>query len=499
MKSSDTFDPKSLKKIYFVGIGGTGMASAAGLCKEAGYEISGSDSGLYPPMSTMLEELKIPVATPYSPTNIEGSKADLYIIANALSKGHPELEAVLGSGQPYTSFPDLLGQLFLNDRQALVVSGTHGKTTTTSLLSHVLNELGGDPSFLIGGIPRNFPYSFRLGKGRHFAIEGDEYDTAFFDKGPKFLHYRPKYLLINNLEFDHADIYKDLDAIEQQFAKLINLVSEKSKIIVNMSDPGLADFLRRFGSSESFTAVQTSQSEGTSSGATSGTRQAAVDLQDFKALENGKWLATFNTEAFGKLTIETPLTGRYNLANIAQVLGCIGAMKDHGDLSRDVDPEQLVAAFGSFKNVARRLDHLASVGGIDIYEDFAHHPTAVAHVLAGCRTSWPDKRLIVAFEPRSATQRRNVFQARYGEVFKAADRVYIGPSPLDERIPANERMNTADLAVTIGNGATAYDDNEALLQGMKRELKPGDAVIFMSSGSFSGTQHRLASTLQTTN
>jgi UDP-N-acetylmuramate: L-alanyl-gamma-D-glutamyl-meso-diaminopimelate ligase len=231
--------------IYFMGIGGTGMAAVAGLCQEAGFRVIGSDNAMYPPMSTMLEELKIPVKTPYSAENFTSEKPDLVVVANALSRGHVELEALLRSGVPYTSFPKLTGDEFLSKRVGVVVTGTHGKTTTSSLTAHVLNELGEDPGFVIGGIPHNFPRSFRLGRGKTFVIEGDEYDTAFFDKGPKFLHYHPHHLIINNIEYDHADIYASVEAIEAQFDAVAQLVPGDGSIMANWDDPRVKNIFNR--------------------------------------------------------------------------------------------------------------------------------------------------------------------------------------------------------------------------------------------------------------
>lgn len=475
--------------IYFMGIGGTGMAAVAGLFREAGYRVSGSDAGIYPPMSTMLEELKIPVKTPYAEGNIKGQNPDLVVVANVLSRGHVELEYALENGLKYTSFPALLGEHFLEERIAAVVTGTHGKTTTSSLLAHVVFELGEDPSFIIGGIPNNFPRSFRVGSGKLVVIEGDEYDTAFFDKGPKFLHYRPKHLILNNLEFDHADIYENLAAIEKQFAKVVGLVADKKRVIANLDDPGIFKLVTELGIREKVFGVA---SRGEAKG-------AEVSVRRFEASASSpdrqSWKATVATTEWGELTVETALSGRHNLANVAMVLGCLMSMTRQGELKRPLakaDMERVIAAIGSFKSVKRRLDHLGTYSGIDVYEDFAHHPTAVRSVIEGFKAVYPSKRLVIAFEPRSASNRRNVFQEAYAKTLSLADLVFIGESMQDKRIPEDQRFSATKLEKDIGRKARSFPTNDELLSGLRDTLKEGDAVIFMSSGSFSGTQHKLA-------
>lgn len=475
-----------MKKVYFVGIGGAGMASVAGLMQSAGYQISGSDVGIYPPMSTMLEELKIPVFSPYNEENIKRAAPDLAVIANALSRGNVELEYVLASGIPYTSFPAICGDTFIKEKIGVVVTGTHGKTTTTSLLAHILTDLGEDPGFVVGGIPRNFPRSFHLGKGKTFIIEGDEYDTAFFDKGPKFLHYHPNHLILNNLEFDHADIYPNVEAIEAQFVKLCGLVPSSGVIFANVDDPGIARLLGKVSPAARVVKVATI-------GKTSG---ADVSVRNIAARANGPeeqiWSARIKTRTLGELAIETHLSGKHNIANIAQVIACIESLAELGHLANPLTAARILAALASFKNVMRRLDHLASGKGIDIYEDFAHHPTAVGLVIEGFRTAYPGRRLIVAFDPRNATSRRNVFQDAFAQKLGMADYVFIGPCPEDKRIPEAQRMDTRAMASAIGEKARAYDSHEALLDALKGFLHKGDAVIFMSSGSFNGIQHELA-------
>lgn len=472
--------------LYFIGIGGTGMASVAGLCQEAGYKIVGSDAGIYPPMSDMLKELGIKTFSPYSVDNIASQKFDVAVIANVLSRGNAELEYVLEKKIPYVSFPALMGQLFLRRRQTCVVAGTHGKTTTSSLLTHVLNELGEDPGFLIGGIPRNFPRSFRIGNGKTFVIEGDEYDTAFFDKGPKFLHYCPTLAILNNLEFDHADIFPDLASIEKQFIKLAQLVPDPVNVIANMDDPGIAKILAEINMTDAVTKVATAgqfKNADVSAGEPSVKASSETGIQE--------WKSVYSCRDFGTITIETGLSGRHNIANIAMVLASLQNLVRSGAILCP-DQAKLAAAFFSFKNVKRRLDRLAFGGNIEVYEDFAHHPTAVKLVIEGFKQAFPKRRLVVAFEPRSATQRRNVFQNDYARTLALADAVYIGECPQDNRIPEDQRMSTAKLRQTIGKKAQAFATNNDLLTALRTDLKGGDSVVFMSSGSFSGIQYSLA-------
>lgn len=478
-------DIKPKSKIYFMGIGGTGMAAVAGLCQEAGYTITGSDVPMYPPMSTMLEELKIPVRSPYAAENLTAEKPDVVVVANALSRGNVELEALLRSGIPYTSFPKLTGDLFLKQRTSIVVSGTHGKTTTGSLLAHVLFELGQDPGFIIGGIPRNFPRSFRLGTGKTFVIEGDEYDTAFFDKGPKFLHYHPNHLIINNIEFDHADIYANVEAIEAQFANVARLVPKDGAIMANYDDPRVRTLLETVKPQCNVIKVATLGES----------KDGDVTLVRYSAREGQRgeqlWTAVIKTKTWGELTVETTLSGKHMIANVTQVVATIESLAKRGQLTKTPTADELAKTIKSFKSVARRLDHLGGVGDIDVFEDFAHHPTAVGLVIEGFRAVYPKRRLLVAFEPKNATSRRNTFQKDYVKKLGLADLVYIGPCPEDKRIPEDQRMNIDDIAQNIGSRAATFQSNDALLNKMIKDIKPGDAVIFMSAGSFSGIQYKL--------
>jgi len=472
------------KKIYFLGIGGTGMSSVAGLCQEAGYKIAGSDAGVYPPVSTLLESLGVNVHTPYSIKNLEIIKPDLVVIANVLSRGNEEIEYILEKNIPYTSFPKLLSDAFLNNNFPCVIAGTHGKTTTCSLLAHILNETGQDPSFFIGGVPHNFPRGFRLGGGKIFILEGDEYDTAFFDKGPKFLHYKPEFLILNNLEYDHADIYKNVEEIADQFKKVVALVKNKKSIIANIDDPGVHKVIADLNLFDEVTTVATKGEHNSADFSVKNYRVETINANQ------QKWFAQIQTPHWGTVTICTSLSGRHNLANITQVLACLEAMIQRKAIE-EISIQSIQDAITSFSSVKRRLDHLGTKNGADIYEDFAHHPTAISTVIEGFKLAYPDKNLYVAFEPRSAIQRRNIFLDEYVTALSMADKVLIGELFVDLRIPENERMDVSVLKNRIGNKARTFESNLALGKKLQEEIKEGDAVIFMSSGSFGGVQYEL--------
>ncbi len=476
----------NVKKIYFMGIGGTGMAAMAGLCQEAGFHVTGSDGPLYPPMSTMLQELAIPVHTPYSPQHLDSEQPDLVVIANVLSRGNVELEHALNLGLPATSFAQLLGECFLKQQLSVVVSGTHGKTTTTSLLAHLFDEFGLKPGFLIGGIAQNFGRSFRIGAGKIFVVEGDEYDTAYFDKGPKFLHYYPKLLLVNNLEFDHADIYPNLAAIQLQFGKLMTLVADRRSIVCNISSPGACEVVQQLGIARQITSVSTDP-------------EIPADwiLEDTRPIGTG-WQITAKHNDLGTFTMETALVGRHNAANILHALAICYRLLELGSIS--LAPTQFLKQFQEnlrrFKSVKRRLELLGDEGDIEIYDDFAHHPTAISEVLTAVRSSSPTRRLIAAFEPRNATGRRSVLEADFARSLQGADVVWLAPSPTDLRIPEADRMNTQRLAANIGSHAIAFSTHESLFIHAKEFLKSGDTLVFMSPGSFEGVHFRLVDVMR---
>ena len=479
------------EKVYFMGIAGTGMASVAGMLQQTGVEVIGSDREIYPPMSTMLADLKIPVLTPYQAENLEQTKPDLVVVANSLSRGNVEVEHMLNQNIPYTSFAALLGERFLEKSDSIVITGTHAKTTTCSRLSYYLQELGQDPSFLIGGIPRNFKRSYQLGQGALFVVEGDEYDTAFFDKESKFLHYRPKVVLFNNLEFDHADIFPSLEAIEDAFAKLLKLVPDPANIIANVDDTGVRKLLKQLELFDKVTRVSTkglSPNEGIA---------LEGDLKFDSA--SGLWKIPLLTDLWGKLDLSSSLGGSHNAANIAMVVGCISHLQKSGYLNKECRVEDIADILLRFKSVRRRLDHLCTRKGIQVYEDFAHHPTAVKNVIESFRISHPRNRVIVAFEPRNATSRRNIFTADYSAALRKADVSLIGACAKDERIPLQERMDTKKIASMIGSQAHAFDSNGEVYDWLTQNSQEGDSIIFMSCGSFSGIAKQFCSSLTTGN
>lgn len=473
-------DPKNL---YFIGIAGTGMATVAGLARQAGFNVEGSDQAIYPPMSQVLKRLNINVNTPYAANNIsENPDPDLFIVANALSRGHEELEAAIESGVPFTSFPDFMGRYILDQKTPIVVAGTHGKTTTSSMLAFLLEKLGEKPGYFIGGQPKDLDSGYELGEGPCFVLEGDEYDTAFFDKNSKFLHYRPKFVIFNNLEFDHADIFNSLEDIKKQFRSLLELVEDKSHIVANVDDDGVRNFLYEEQLLEKVTTVST---------------RGLIPNADFcvESIESkGEgWSCTLR--CYDELiTFDTTLFGDYNMANLAQVVACSKLlMKTSVIKARQLS--EIAPILKQFHGVGRRLDLITEQDGIRVYEDFAHHPTAVKQVIAGFKRTHPSERLIVAFEPRNATSRRDIFLEDYAKSFHEADSILIGKCPIDLRIAAEDRMDTSTLAQLIGEKAKAFDSNEELLTWLKTTVKANDSIIFMSSGSFSGIQYEVCDKL----
>lgn len=466
-----------MTKFHLCGVCGTAMASLAGLLRERGHEVTGSDQDVYPPMSTQLAAMGIEVRSPYAEGNVP-LDADLVVIGNALSRGNPEVEAVLERRQPMTSLPALLAREFLQPRTSMVVAGTHGKTTTASMLAFVLQRAGLDPSFLIGGVPLDFGRSYRLGGGRHFVIEGDEYDSAFFDKRPKFVHYLPNVAVIANVEFDHADIYSDLAAVQTAFLRLLGVVPRKGLVVAGVESPALREILpKALSRLETFgLGVDADWSADDVRGDGAGVR--------FRLWRGGKDEGEF---ALG-------LAGRHNVRN---ALAALAAAAEAG-----VPPAAARPALAAFRGVKRRLEARGSVGGVTVYDDFAHHPTAVRATLEALREragAAPPGRLIAVFEPRSYTSRTRIFQEDFARAFREADLVIVAAAHLPGKVPEAERLSEAELVAAIRAGGTEaafVPSVDAIVARLAGDLREHDRVVILSNGGFGGIQDRLLEALK---
>ncbi len=458
-------------KIHLSGVAGTAMASLAGLLREKGHAVTGSDQDVYPPMSTQLEALGIPVRSPYSAANVP-SDADLVVIGNALSRGNPEVEVVLDRKQRMSSMPALLAEEFLRGRTCLVVAGTHGKTTTTSILSYILHHAGRDPSFLIGGVPVDFERSYRLGRGPHFVVEGDEYDTAFFDKRPKFVHYMPDVAIVGNVEYDHADIYPDLASVQRAFVHLMNLIPRRGLLVAGLETPALRDILPK------------AQSPVETFGLGEGADWRAVDVKP--AADGWHFRLRRRGADLGEFRLGVP--GEHNLRN---ALAAIAAASAAG-----VDPEAARPALARFGGVKRRLEIRGRVAGVTVYDDFAHHPTAVRETLRALRTLLPagTGRLVAVFEPRSYTSRTRVFQEEFARSFQQADRVIVSAAHLPGKVPEKDRISESELVRAIselGKDARFVPGVDHIVSLLAAELREGDRVVVLSNGGFGGIHDKL--------
>jgi UDP-N-acetylmuramate: L-alanyl-gamma-D-glutamyl-meso-diaminopimelate ligase len=450
------------------------MASLAGMLREKGHSVCGSDSDVYPPMSDFLERLSIPVFKGYNAANIEKAKPDLVVIGNALSRGNVEVEYVLDSGIRYASMAETVKEYFIRGKNSIVVAGTHGKTTTTAMLAWTLEVAGRKPSFLVGGIAENFGKSFQVADGPDFVIEGDEYDTAFFDKGPKFLHYLPRIVLLKNIEFDHADIYADLDAIKTAFRRLINIVPKSGLIVAGVDSPVVRELIPA-----AFSRVATA---GIGIGEWQATKvQPSNEGMSFDVVRADSLI--------GHFTI--PIPGTFNVQN---ALGVVIVSRELG-ISNDV----IQQALSTFKSVKRRLEVRGEVRGIRVYDDFAHHPTAVKETLGAIRQRNPQARIWAVFEPRSQTCRRRVFEQAFIEAFEPADITIIarvfGSSHLDpEQTLSPTRV--ADGIRLRGGNASTFGSTEEIVRHLASEVRAGDHVVIMSNGGFDNIHNKLLDTLR---
>jgi UDP-N-acetylmuramate: L-alanyl-gamma-D-glutamyl-meso-diaminopimelate ligase len=459
---------KDFKHLHFLGICGTAMGSVAAALRDRGFTVTGSDESVYPPMSTFLEEKGIQLSEGYKPENIPVD-ADAIVVGNTIKRGNPEAEAVLNRKLYYLSLPETLKEFFLRGRHNLVVTGTHGKTTTTSLLAWILQCGGLEPSYMIGGIPKNLGQGCVIRDSKYFVIEGDEYDTAFFDKRSKFVHYMPELVIINNIEFDHADIFKDLDAIKTSFTHLLKIVPGNGMVLLNADDANCIEV----GKTSQAPIVEVGFSP-----------NAARQIRNVRYDEHGSTFTLLDTE------FSLQLVGEYNVRNAAMA---ISAAHFYG-----ITMPVIQKAVASFEGVKRRQELRGVVHGIKIIDDFGHHPTAIRQTLKGLRYQYPDSRLWAIFEPRSNTTRRAVFQKQLPEAFEEADGVILAKVAKLEQIPEQERLNPEKVVEAIAaSGKPAYYEPtvEDIIQRLKPLAHEGDVVVIFSNGGFDGIHNKLLKSL----
>jgi UDP-N-acetylmuramate: L-alanyl-gamma-D-glutamyl-meso-diaminopimelate ligase len=462
-----------MKRIHLIGICGTAMATLAAMLKARGHDVRGSDQNVYPPMSDFLAEQQITTFQGYDAAHIDGD-LDLVVIGNAISRGNPELEEVLDRKIRYCSLPEAVRDHFLWASRSIVIAGTHGKTTTTSLTGWALTHGGADPSVLIGGIAENFGGSFRLGGGREFVIEGDEYDSAFFDKTAKFLKYLPDIVVVNNIEYDHADIYPDLEAIRVAFRRLVTLIPRRGLLLLGADDPEA-----RALASAARCPVQTF---GLSGGA---------DWQGH-IVRTGEGSTTFSVRSEGKpvAQVELPLIGAYNVRNALAALAVGVAV--------GLNVDTVAQGLSRFTGVRRRMQLRGTAAGVAVYDDFAHHPTAIAETLAAVRSAHPDRRIWAIFEPRSATSCRKVFQSDFVRAFGPADRIVL-PAVFRSTLPEDQRLSVEQVVADLktgGKDARHIPQIADIVTTVAREAQPGDLVVIMSNGGFDDIHQKLLTALE---
>jgi len=462
--------------IHILGICGTFMGGIAAIARQAGHRVTGCDANVYPPMSTQLEAQGIELIEGFSPDQLLQFETmpDLFVIGNVVSRGNPLMEAILNQGLPYTSGPQWLGEQVLFDRHVLAVAGTHGKTTTSAMLAWILEFNNYKPGYLIGGVPLNFTVSARLGESKYFVIEADEYDTAFFDKRSKFVHYRPRTALLNNLEFDHADIFADLAAIETQFHHLVRTVPGNGLVVVNGEEPALERVIARgawapvekFGQDQHNAWSLISQ-----------------DADGFIVLQDGKELATVTWAP------DSGVMGRHNQLN---ALAAIASANHIG-----IAPADAARALAEFKNVKRRLETIGAANDVTVYDDFAHHPTAIITTVDGLRRRVGQSRILAVLEPRSNTMKLGVMKAQLPNSLEAADKIFAyGASTGKDSLGWDLNEVLAPLNAKSDNRAVAFDDPSALVEAVANEARPGDHILVMSNGGFGGVHQKILTAIQ---
>jgi UDP-N-acetylmuramate: L-alanyl-gamma-D-glutamyl-meso-diaminopimelate ligase len=456
------------KSFHFLGICGTAMGSVAAALRDRGFKVTGSDENVYPPISIFLEKKGIAIKAGYRAENIPRD-ADVVVIGNAMKRGNPEVEAVLNRKLFYLSLPEVLKSYFLRGKHNLVVTGTHGKTTTTALLAWIMEKAGRKPGFLIGGIPKNFGEGGRLNDSKYFVIEGDEYDTAFFDKRSKFIHYLPELLIVNNIEFDHADIFNSLDEIKLSFRRLLNIVPQNGMVLLNGDDPNCVEIAKN--------CLAQMIEVGLS-------KNCAQRIRDISFSPTGSRFK------LGDETFEIPLVGEFNVRN--------AAMAATAARFYDVPKAKIDNAFKTFSGIARRQELRGEARGVKVIDDFGHHPTAIAHTLHALRHRYASHRFWAVFEPRSNTTRRAVFQQQLPDALKLADGVFIAQVARLEQIPEKERLNPVAVVNAISKtGRPAfYEENaDAIITRIVPMLKPKDVVVVFSNGGFDNIHEKLLAQL----
>ncbi|HME11348.1 MAG TPA: UDP-N-acetylmuramate:L-alanyl-gamma-D-glutamyl-meso-diaminopimelate ligase [Candidatus Acidoferrum sp.] len=464
------------KRVHVIGIGGSAMAPLAGMLRESGYAVTGSDSGVYPPASTLLEKLGIPFFDTFDAAHL-AQAPDLVVVGNIIARGNPELEEVLDRKIPYRSLPEMLEEVFLPGRHSIVVSGTHGKTTTTAMLAWIFETAGRHPNFLVGGVAENFGKSYGLGGGEEFILEGDEYETAFWDRGPKFFHYHPDDLIVTSLEYDHADIYADFATYELAFQRLVNLVPRRGRVVI-WGDTEAGPALRR--------AAEKAHCKVETFGFATGNDWVAAEVAPDN--DGMKFSVAHRGAPFGDFVLAA--TGRHNVLNAMAAIAVA-----HG---RGISAAVIGEALASFRSVKRRMDVKGEVGGVLVVDDFAHHPTAVRVTIEAARGRWPGRRLWAILEPRSNSMRRKIFEETLPQSLALADRVVLSGVFRAAQLGDENRMKPETVAGSVrslGKDARVLGGSEAIAEFVAGEVAPGDVLLVMSNGSFDGLCEKLVKKL----
>jgi UDP-N-acetylmuramate: L-alanyl-gamma-D-glutamyl-meso-diaminopimelate ligase len=466
------------KHVHVIGIGGSAMAPLAGMLRESGYHVTGSDSGVYPPASTLLESLGISFFKEFAAEHLTPAP-DMAVIGNIIARGNPELEEVLDRKIAYRSLPEILEELFLPGRHSIVVSGTHGKTTTTAMVAWIFQTAGKKPNFLVGGVAENFGKSYGLGGGGEFILEGDEYETAFWDRGPKFFHYHPDDLIVTSLEYDHADIYPDFASYELAFRRLVNLVPRNGRLVLWGDTAESGPSLRRIAE-KAFCKVET-YGFSAANDWVAGEPVIDNDKMRFRVMRQNNLVREFEMAA----------TGRHNILN---ALAAIAVASGRG-----IAPDDIAKALDTFRSVKRRMDVKNEIGGVLVVDDFAHHPTAVRATIEAVRARWPKRRIWAILEPRSNSMRRKIFEETLPAALALGDRVILGGVFRSQQIGDDNRMDPEAVAASVrklGKDAQVFASSDSIAAHLSTQAKEGDVLLVMSNGSFDGLCEKLLKELE---